>query len=114
MRNCFISNERRTISFLDFLIVETLEGFLFYISCCISALKKSRNRTRAEINARRVMFDILLAVIFRNDSYSLIVSSSISYCFPIPLNSVSCMHLRSSVLKRQVYFQSQCFVIVNI
>lgn len=38
-------SERRTISFLDFsdiLIVETLEGFRFYISCCISALKKKK------------------------------------------------------------------------
>lgn len=67
-------SERRTISFLDFsdiLIVETLEGFRFYISCCISALKKKkRNRTRAEINARRVMFDILLVVIFRKNIFS--------------------------------------------
>lgn len=111
-------SERRTISFLDFsdiLIVETLEGFRFYISCCISALKKKRNRTKAEINARRVMFDILLVVIFRKTSflfgfiqYQLLLFSDSFF------NFVSCMHIRSSVLISQVYFLSQCVVIVNI
>lgn len=66
-------SERRTISFLDFsdiLIVETLEGFRFYISCCISALKKKKKSYLSWKNARRVMFDILLVVIFRKKIFS--------------------------------------------